>query len=127
MNVRVLNFSHPLTEEQVSQISELLGEAVEVIEVPFQLDLFSPLPPQVTEIVDRIGLSSAEFQTVPIVVNLPGLTAGAAVLLAELHGRMGYFPPILSLRREGTPPRFVVAEIIDLQGVREYARSRRSG
>jgi hypothetical protein len=47
--------------------------------------------------------------------------------LAELHGRMGYFPPILRLRPvEGAiPPRFEVAEIINLQALRDAARKER--
>jgi len=50
------------------------------------------------------------------------------VLLAELHGRMGYFPPIVRLRPvpNALPPRFEVAEIINLQAVREAARTRRN-
>jgi hypothetical protein len=46
------------------------------------------------------------------------------VLLAELHGRMGYFPAIVRLRPmpESVPPRFEVAEVINLQAVREHAR-----
>ena len=47
--------------------------------------------------------------------------------LAELHGRMGYFPA--SGRRRplagSLPPRFEVAEIINLQAVRDQARLRR--
>jgi hypothetical protein len=51
----------------------------------------------------------------------------AVTLLAELHGRMGYFPAMLRLRpvTGSTPPRFEVAEIINLQTVRDRARSRR--
>ncbi|MCS7301391.1 MAG: CRISPR-associated protein Csx15 [Fimbriimonadales bacterium] len=52
----------------------------------------------------------------------------AATLLAELHGRMGYFPPVLRLRPvEGAvPPRFEVAEILNLQQIRDTARSQRA-
>jgi hypothetical protein len=44
----------------------------------------------------------------------------AATLLAELHGRMGYFPTILRLKPipNSTPPQFQVAEVINLQAVR---------
>jgi hypothetical protein len=51
----------------------------------------------------------------------------AVVLLAELHGRMGYFPACLRLRPvEGsTPPRFEAAEVVNLQEVRNAARKRR--
>ena len=47
--------------------------------------------------------------------------------MVELHGRMGYFPPILRLRPEkvNVLTRYVVSEIIDLQSIREVARSER--
>mgnify|MGYP001335350054 CR=1 FL=1 len=49
------------------------------------------------------------------------------VLLANLHGRMGYFPPILRMRPvEGAiPPRFELAEVINLQALRDAARKER--
>ena len=46
----------------------------------------------------------------------PALDFIAVALLAHLHGRMGYFPDCVRLRPvEGArPPRFEVAEIIEL-------------
>jgi hypothetical protein len=39
---------------------------------------------------------------------------------------MGYFPPIIRLRPLNTvPPRYEVAEILNLNAVREAARARR--
>jgi hypothetical protein len=77
---------------------------------------------------DRVGFSPEEWQTRPILVVLPALSSSARVLLAELHGRMGYFPPIIRMRQvQGVvPPRFEVAEIISLQDVRAAARARRA-
>jgi len=48
--------------------------------------------------------------------------------MAELHGRMGYFPPLLRLKpvAGSVPPRFEVAEILDLQTARDEARRKRS-
>ncbi|MFN3763696.1 MAG: CRISPR-associated protein Csx15, partial [Anaerolineae bacterium] len=48
-------------------------------------------------------------------------------LLAELHGRCGYFPAMLRVRPVpgSTPPRYEVAEIVNLQMLREEARKRR--
>ncbi|MGH2522324.1 MAG: CRISPR-associated protein Csx15, partial [Anaerolineales bacterium] len=45
----------------------------------------------------------------------------------ELHGRMGYFPPLIRLRpvQEALPPRYEVAEILNLQAVRDGARLKR--
>ena len=47
--------------------------------------------------------------------------------LAELHGRMGYYPPVVRLRPvpDSLPPRYEVAEILNLQAVRDDARRKR--
>jgi hypothetical protein len=124
----LLNFSHPLTPEQLSQIEMLTGRPVErVVEIPTRLDAGKPFGPQIMELADRAGLSPAEWQTVPLLVVPPALNFAAVLLLAELHGRMGYFPPCVRLRPvEGVlPPRYEVAEVLDLQGQRDAARTRR--
>jgi hypothetical protein len=124
----VINFSHPLTEEQLAQIEALAGQKVErVIEIPTQLDPAAPFAPQVAELADKVGFSPREWQTLPILINPPSLNFIAVTLLAELHGRMGYFPTIIRLRpvANATPPRFEVAELINLQAVRDRAREQR--
>jgi hypothetical protein len=124
----ILNFSHPLTPEQQRQIEDLAGQPVErVIAIDARVDLLQPLVPQVVSMVDRVGFSPEEWQTLPILIILPALSYSAGVLLAELHGRMGYFPSIIRIRQvpEAVPPRFEVAEIISLQAVRVAARARR--
>jgi hypothetical protein len=42
---------------------------------------------------------------------------------------MGYFPPIVRLKpvAGALPPRYEVAEVINLQGVRDTARKKRLG
>jgi len=77
--------------------------------------------------LDRTGLTSVEWQTKPLLVNLPSLNYSAAAMLAQLHGRMGYFPSILRLRpvTDSIAPRFEVAEILNLQAMRERAREKR--
>jgi hypothetical protein len=51
----------------------------------------------------------------------------AVALLAELHGRCGYFPSCLRMRpvAGARPPRYEVAEVLNLQAVRDAARGRR--
>jgi len=60
-------------------------------------------------------------------VNLPSLTPIAGLLLAELHGRAGYFPAVVRLRPASgsTPPQYEVAELLNLQAVRDGARAGR--
>lgn len=126
----LLNFAHPLTKQQLEQIESLTGESVErLIEINSQIDPQEPLIPQVMTLADRCGLSPVEWQTLPILVNPPSLNFSAVILIAELHGRMGYFPPCIRLRpvKDVLPPRFEVAEILNLQAVREAARAGRGG
>jgi hypothetical protein len=98
-----------------------------VIEVHSQIDPQQPLVPQVAALADKAGLSPAEWQSLPLLVNPPSLNFIAVALLAELHGRCGYFPAHLRLRpvQGSIPPRFEVAEVLNLQMVRNGARKRR--
>jgi hypothetical protein len=124
----LLNFAHPLTPEQIAQIEALSYQKIErVVEVPSQIDPQQPLAPQVVAMADAAGLTPQQWQTESILINLPSLNYSAALLLAELHGRMGYFPPCLRLRpvKDTLPPRFEVAEVLNLQAVRDAARQRR--
>ncbi len=124
----LLNFSHPITPAQRAQIKALTGQSVgrELAAMP-QFDEQQPFGPQVDALLAQIDLTPAQWQGEPILVVLPSLNFIAALLLAELHGRMGYFPAIVRLRpaADSLPPRFEVAEIINLQAVRETARARR--
>jgi hypothetical protein len=124
----LLNLSHPLTAQQRAQIEALAGQPItRLIERLAQFDLQQPFAEQATALVDSLGLQPAEWQTAPLLVNLPSLNFGAAAVLAELHGRCGYFPPLVRLRPAAgsLPPRYEVAEIINLQGLRDEARRRR--
>ena len=77
-------------------------------------------------LVELVGLTQAEWETLPIVVNPPGFVPGALCLLSELHGRMGYFPAVVRLCPvAGSNPRmYELAEIINLQALRDAARER---
>lgn len=124
----LLNFSHPLTVEQIGRVESLTEQKVDqVIALSVQFDNDKPFELQLQELTTKIQLTSDEWQTKPILVNLPSLNIIAALLLAELHGRMGYFPPVLRLRPivNTIPTQFEVAEILNLQNVRETARKER--
>ena len=137
----VLNFAHPLTQEHITQIEHLTNQKVErVIEIPTQIDPQQPLATQVAALADQASLSPQEWQTLPLLVNPPSLNFIAVALLAELHGRCGYFPAHLRLRRveavgKGNgfthpfphpgPLQYEVAEVLDLQAIRDTARRRR--
>ena len=125
--MRILNYSHPLTADHIAQLEARTGEPVdEVRELPTHLDLDRPFAEQATALANAADLTPEAWQTTPLLVVLPSLNFAAAALLAELHGR-GYFPPVVRLRPVpgALPPRFEIAEIINLQAIREQARTRR--
>ena len=130
----ILNFAHPLTDEHLAQIERLTGQKPEhVIVINSQIDPQQPMAPQVVAMADAAGLSPEEWQTAPILINPPALNFSAVALIAELHGRMGYFPPCIRMRpvvgpdgQQLMPPRFEVAEILNLQEIRDRARQQRA-
>jgi len=124
----LINFSHPFTHEQLRQLEELARKKVErVIEVSAQIDPQQPIVPQIAAMADRTGLTPQEWQTTPLIINPPSLSISAVTLLAELHGRCGYFPAVVRLRpvASSVPPQFEMAEIVNLQAVREKSRKGR--
>ncbi len=124
----LLNFSHPLTEQQRQRIEEITGQQIEqVLDIPVHFDNGQPFVPQLERLLEQVDLSGETWQTASILVNPPSLNFIAALVLADLHGRMGYFPPVLRLRpiAGSVPPRYEVAEVLNLQEVRDRARSAR--
>jgi transposase len=125
----ILNFTHPFTPEQREQLQTLAApiSIEEIRTIPVQIDQTEPLEPQITALVDAIGLSSEEWQTCPLLINPPGYAPAAFVFLAEMHGRIGHFPSLIRLRpvAGSTPTRYEVAELLNLQTIREMARRRR--
>ncbi len=124
----LLNFSHPLTAEHRAAIENLAHNPLEqVIELPVHFDQQQAFLPQLQALIARVELSPQAWQTAAILVNLPSYNYISALLLAELHGRMGYFPPVIRMKpvENALPPRFEVAEIINLQAIRDAARKER--
>jgi hypothetical protein len=121
----LVNFSHPLTPVQLAEIERQAKAPVErVIDVKTQFDNAQPFAEQARATVDSIGLTPSEWQSLPLLVNLPSFNAIAALVMAELHGRMGCFPSVVRLRPivGSAPAQFEVAEILNLQSVRDRAR-----
>jgi hypothetical protein len=110
----ILNFAHPLTDEHKVQIASLANMPIDEIRtIPAQIDQSQPLVPQVSAIVDAIQLISQQWQTWPLLINPPGYTPAAFVLLAELHGCIGYFPALIRLRPKlGPVTGYEVAELL---------------
>lgn len=123
----IINFSHPLTEGQKTKIEELAGVPIErLIEVQRTFAVEQPCAAQATALVNEVGLSYTEWQSAPLLVNLPSLSIIAGLVLAEIHGRSGHFPAVLRLRPvTGPTTTYEVAEILNLEAVRLAARGQR--
>jgi transcriptional regulator with XRE-family HTH domain len=122
--ILVLNFTHPLSEQQREQIEELAGTPIdEVLTIPMQIDETEPLSPQITRLVDAIGLSFEDWDKRHILINPPGYAPAAFLLLAEIHGRMGHFPTFVRFRpKHGSVTSYEALEILNLQTIRDAAR-----
>ena len=126
--MRILNFTHPLTPDQTAQIEALTGSAIaEIRDIPAHFDQGQPFAPQIEALIAACNLTAAEWQTSPLLIVPPAFNFIAVALLAELHGLMGYFPGCIRLRpvESARPPRFEVAELLDLQTFREQGRKMR--
>ncbi len=126
--MHIINFSHPLTTEQIAQIEAQLGGKIDSIRnVRVQFDTEQPFVPQVIELLDELGITAEQWQTEAWLIVLPSLNFITAVLLAELHGRSGRFPTIIRLKpvADALVSTFELAEIINLDQVRNAARARR--
>lgn len=124
----LLNFGHPLTDAQLLAVQTATGQGEwEIQEVKTHFDHQRPFPEQITELVNTLEIDAQTWQTTPILINPPAHNVIALTLMAELHGRMGYFPAIIRLKPipNSLPPQFEFAEIINLQAMREQARTRR--
>ncbi|MFZ4657670.1 MAG: CRISPR-associated protein Csx15 [Caldilineaceae bacterium] len=124
----LLNFSHPITPAQQAQIEALTGQSIaQTIDAMPHFDEQQPFGPQLQALLTQVALTPTQWQSEPILMVLPSLNFIAAALLAELHGRMGYFPPVIRTRpvADVLPRRYEVAELLDLQGIRETARKAR--
>jgi hypothetical protein len=125
----VLNYSHPITDDQRARIESLAGVSIDrIADIPVHFDQERPFDEQAAALAQASGLTSEQWQTESLLINPPAFAPGAVVLLAYLHGLMGYFPPVVRIRPVAENPtrRFEVAEVVDLQQTRERGRMTRT-
>ena len=120
----VVNFSHPLTDDQRATIEEKANTTIDrVIDVSTYVDFDTSVVGQVSELISSIELSITDWQSKPIFIVPPAFTSAAVVLIAHLQGLMGHFPGIVRVQRrpETVVSTFDVVEVISLDVVRDSA------
>jgi hypothetical protein len=119
----LINFARPMDSAQTEQLERLLeAEIDETINVPGQLQDDQPYLPQVRAMINAVGLTPAEWQSLPLVVNIHPFAPAATAVLAWLHGLRGYFPDIVRIARNEQTGCFEVVEVMRLQSVRNETR-----
>lgn len=126
----VLNYSgHPVLPGQKLEIEKLMHwTSSDVINVTIgNVPEDNTFTATVLQAVESTGFSAEEWQTTPLVVIPSGYSAIWSVVLAELHGRLGYFPDVVRLRPapSGSVEKFEVAEILNLGEIRHLSRHKR--
>jgi hypothetical protein len=126
----IINFTHPITESQMVQISNKTGiyisDVIQPVKIPIHFNENISFEEQARSVIDELGITEEEWQELPILINVPGFASITAALIAEIHGRMGHFPKIIRLKRASSDAnRYEFEEIIQLQRIRDNARARR--
>lgn len=126
----IINFSgHPVLPGQQKDIGKMMHwPSPEIINVSLgNVAEDHNFVSTIEKAVEKIALSPEEWQSTPIVVIAAGYSAVWSVVLAELHGRLGYFPDVVRLRPASTVSneKFEVAEIMNLREVRHKSRDKR--
>ena len=125
----VINFSgHPLTPDQKRQIEERENRFIgEVIEVPLHFDPSRAMKPQIERSIEVTGLAIDEWSSQNLYLILPGLAPAASAVLAYVHGLRGSFPKVIWIYQNPEDrTRFDVAQILNLQDLRDTAREKRT-
>ena len=118
----LINFGAPFKQIQISQAEAFLHEPItRVVNLPFNVDSDQEVLSQFKKTLGKLKLSNVELRAEPVVVNLPQQNYLSVMVLAELHARMGYFPPVIRTRMKssGILPYHEVAEVIDLQWIED--------
>lgn len=126
----ILNFSHPLTQEQKEQIRQKAGISKNdwnnsrVIRVNCYINIEKDLPRQINQILENIPnyVWNGHVMIVP-----PPIAHSAILISIGIRERCGYYPQAIRIKRvtKSLPPKFVVAEVIDLNNFKEKSRSMR--
>ncbi len=123
----IINFSHPITPQQLEQISDRLNvrkDKITVFEVPSQVDLDQPILPQVRQMMRRVEsrfYGEEVWTREDVLIVPPALNRSAIALAGELalrYSQLGsflFFKPVPG----STPPRYEFAELLSWEQEQE--------
>ena len=105
----LMNFSHPLTTSAKARLAEMVGDEINEIVIPVQLDLDAPMTPQLQALAN-LAPSGFDLYMPP---SLPVAAAYVSVQFSVGYGdsSVPQHPPIVVMKKEGFAG-FMPAEII---------------
>jgi hypothetical protein len=121
----LLNFSSPFKKDQLPQVELILQEPIDrVVNYPCKVDSDMEILPQILEFMAKLPIGEAELRNEPVAVVLPVQNYQAVLVIAYLHGILGYFPPIFRTRLAtiGIMPIHEAAELLNPQAVEDAAK-----
>ncbi|QGT99783.1 hypothetical protein SYNTR_1190 [Candidatus Syntrophocurvum alkaliphilum] len=121
----IINFSHPMHDKDIKRIEEITNiKVTEIRDIDTFIDIEKNLEEQLFSIIKEVGFTSHQWQTEPFLINPPSLNYSTAALISLIHGLAGHFPAIVRFKPISNviSTSFEVAEIINLQQLREKAR-----
>lgn len=126
----IINFSHPITPEQIEQIEKLyyeqyeLTEKVEqVIDIPVAIQNDKPIMTQVNDLIRQFqaAITPAQGNDEVVLINLPGLAIVAAIIAVWLvdSGYFNYTPLVMRVApvAGSLPPKFNVVELVEIEAI----------
>lgn len=120
----LVNMGHPVNESQLAEVRAHFGEDVKEIPVNSYLDINQPFTNQIIERVSKVVNSLPLDERIAIVP--PSLSHAAVLVVMEFFGQIGRMPEIVRWKKvSNNPPRYGLAEVIQLETFRVRARSRR--
>ena len=125
----VFNFNRVFDDTHYARLEHLLGEKFVVKDIPCRWKPGYTLAQTVEQLVDAAGQAAGfgpkAWEITQFIVNPPGLAPLALALLAEIHGRRGNFPRIISIDRRDIDGKdiFQIVEITNLQTIRNNAHN----
>jgi hypothetical protein len=114
--VKIYNYSHPVTPEQLDELATMFSveaKDIEITSISVQIDHSKQLAPQIKALLptDDRGSATERLWIIP-----PGYSPAAAVLVTEMLHEYGGFVHMIRLRpvAGSTPTKYEVAEVIVL-------------